>query len=172
MNALLLMAALVCGTERWAVKTLTDPAATSVNLRAKKSSVAALRAIPAPRYSVKAPRATAEKQAVYIDVNIVGYKLEGDSDLHVVVADGAGATMVVEFPDPDCMLGSRALRSATQARRDLLTMLPVAPTARYRRVPAIPARVTGVVFFDSVHGQQGVAPNGVELHLVTGIKER
>jgi hypothetical protein len=28
------------------------------------------------------------------------------------------------------------------------------------------ARVTGVAFFDYLHGQTGVAPNGIELHPV------
>jgi hypothetical protein len=28
------------------------------------------------------------------------------------------------------------------------------------------ATITGVAFFDSVHGQRGVAPNGIELHPV------
>jgi hypothetical protein len=30
-------------------------------------------------------------------------------------------------------------------------------------------RVTGIGFFDFIHGQAGVAPNGIELHPVLGI---
>ena len=37
-----------CGVERWAVKTLTDPAAKSVNLVAKRATVAGMNALPAP----------------------------------------------------------------------------------------------------------------------------
>jgi hypothetical protein len=31
------------------------------------------------------------------------------------------------------------------------------------------ARVTGVAFFDFLHGQTGVAPNGIELHPVLSV---
>jgi hypothetical protein len=30
------------------------------------------------------------------------------------------------------------------------------------------AQITGVAFFDFLHGQTGVAPNGIELHPVLG----
>jgi len=30
-------------------------------------------------------------------------------------------------------------------------------------------RITGVGFFDYIHGQHGVAPNGIELHPVLGV---
>ena len=35
-----------------------------------------------------------------------------------------------------------------------------------RRCPR--ARVVGVAFFDFLHGQTGVAPNGIELHPILG----
>jgi hypothetical protein len=39
------------------------------------------------------------------------------------------------------------------------------------KVPSTPARITGVGFFDRVHGQMGVAlSNGIELHPVLDIK--
>jgi hypothetical protein len=39
-----------------------------------------------------------------------------------------------------------------------------------RRVarPCAEARITGVAFYDFLHGQTGVAPNGIELHPVLG----
>ena len=30
----------------------------------------------------------------------------------------------------------------------------------------MPVTVTGIAFFDPLHGQEGVAPNGIELHPV------
>jgi len=33
---------------------------------------------------------------------------------------------------------------------------------------SVPPRVTGVAFFDFLHGQTGVAPNGIELDPVLG----
>jgi hypothetical protein len=40
--------------------------------------------------------------------------------------------------------------------------------ARRAARPCARARVTGVAFFDFLHGQTGVAPNGIELHPVLG----
>jgi hypothetical protein len=34
----------------------------------------------------------------------------------------------------------------------------------------VPVTVTGVGFFDRIHGQTGVAPNGIELHPVLDIQ--
>jgi hypothetical protein len=33
-----------------------------------------------------------------------------------------------------------------------------------RLQPNVPVTVTGVAFFDTLHGQEGVAPNAIELH--------
>ena len=39
------------------------------------------------------------------------------------------------------------------------------------QVPVTPVRITGVGFFDSVHGQMGVSQsNGIELHPVLKIE--
>ena len=35
--------------------------------------------------------------------------------------------------------------------------------------PTIPVRMTGVGFFDFIHGQTGVAPNGIEIHSILSI---
>ena len=34
----------------------------------------------------------------------------------------------------------------------------------------VPVQVTGVGFFDILHGQTGVAPNGIELHSVLDVQ--
>ncbi len=78
----------------------------------------------------------------------------------------------MEFPHPDCMLGSRVLKQATEARAKFLRLLGTPPTTRYVRVrKPVRVRVTGVLYFDRVHGQIGVAPNGVELHPVLAIEK-
>jgi len=35
-----------------------------------------------------------------VDACVVGFKLENDSDFHVVLQGTSGETMIVEFPDP------------------------------------------------------------------------
>ena len=48
------------------------------------------------------------------------WKLEEDQDIHVVVANPAGKTMIVEFPNPACAPQTKfpnATPSRTPARR-------------------------------------------------------
>jgi hypothetical protein len=64
--------------------------------------------------------------------------------------------MIAEAPSPACTTHATAYR-----RRQM---------ANARKAVRIcgKARVTGVAFFDFLHGQTGVAPNGIELHPVLG----
>ena len=47
---------------------------------------------------------------------------------------------------------------------------PASPPAFKSAVKATKVRITGVGFFDRLHGQTGGAPNGIELHPVLGVK--
>jgi hypothetical protein len=161
-----------CGVERWNVKTLVD-APTLASKQAQVSTIAALGALPpvVPWQSVT-PRTAAERQVVGVTAWIVGYKLEADSDWHVVIQDAAGQTMIVEFPDPAC--SPKAVGPVfAKARAQFLALVPAAPTQTLHRLAQpVPVSVAGVVFLDKIHGQTGVAPNGVELHPVTWISKR
>ena len=46
---------------------------------------------------------------ITLDAYVLDAKPEGDGDLHVVITDFEGYTMIIEFPDPFCMKGSRVL---------------------------------------------------------------
>jgi hypothetical protein len=76
---------------------------------------------------------------------------EADSDFHFVLQEH-GSHLIGETPAPYC--DTRATRHyrrlMAQARRTAKTCAK--------------ARVTGVAFFDFDHGQDGVAPNAIELH--------
>ena len=43
------------------------------------------------------------------------------------------------------------------------------PTKAYKKITPIKVRISGVGFFDFLHGQTGVAPNGRELHPILNI---
>jgi hypothetical protein len=82
-------------------------------------------------------------------------RLEDDLDYHLVLRSGS-RTMIAETPSPLCTRGATAYR-----RRQMSDSRRVARICRR-------ARVGGVAFFDFLHGQTGVAPNGIELHPVLG----
>jgi hypothetical protein len=157
-----------CGVERWAVKTLTDPAAKTVNLVAKLATVAGMNALPAPTLPEdNSTRLPSERQSYRVTATLVKYKLESDQDIHIILADG-GKTMIAEMPNVSCDYGARARYAMLRARNKL--------EARYGRASSSwryvnrRATLTGVRFFDFPHGQSGVADNAVELHPVFGFR--
>jgi hypothetical protein len=157
-----------CGTERWDVKTLADAAASLINFTPVASTVDALNAVAVPGApQLHTPRWNVERQAYTIKGTLGGYKYEADRDFHVVVK-GAAATMIVEFPDPGCT-GALKHAEMAKARADFVTLFGQ-PGPRFHRVPGHQTiTVTGVLFFDLLHGQTGVAKNGAELHPVLAV---
>jgi hypothetical protein len=97
---------------------------------------------------------------------VTGYitliKPETDQDYHIVLADDTGRTMIVESAHPDCALKSRFKAEIDQVRASLDQTFkgPINKPMKMRKL----VTVTGVGFFDHIHGQTGVAPNGIELH--------
>src|ERR671937_492659 len=90
-----------------------------------------------------------------------------DDDIHLVISSHRRArTMIVEFPNVRCngardSIKKRAMRRA----RNQLTAACGFPSSSFTPLDG-KARITGVGFFDLLHGQRGVAPNGIELHPV------
>jgi hypothetical protein len=80
---------------------------------------------------------------------------EADLDHHYVLRVGQ-QTMIAEAPSPLCTAGATAYR-----RKQMRNARSVARICAH-------ARVTGVAFFDFLHGQTGVAPTGIELHPILG----
>jgi hypothetical protein len=103
-----------------------------------------------------------------VSATLVQYKLEADSDYHLLLMDGAGNTMIVEIPSPDCLPDTAPLLSGIRNARAQFDN-------RYQphrtfATANVAVRVTGVGMFDFIHGQTGVAPNGIELHPVLDIQ--
>ena len=158
-----------CGIERWAVKTLTDPSASLVNLTPQDSTVADLVAI-APPVSPTDRVGPTEETTFRISGTLTVAKTEADGDFHLVIEDAKANTMIVELSKPSCAQGSRVL-SQIEAVRSQFEAKVGAP-GQYPKpasTPNLAVTVTGVGFFDKLHGQTGVAPNGIELHPVLSI---
>lgn len=162
--ALLVVASLGCGSERWDVKTASDAAAKEVKDGAPlRRTVAELAALPAPKWSASRPRGDEEKVQVELEVYVRKVRAEADGDVHVVVADAAegGPTMVVEVPSDECAEGSR-FREEMKAARAVMEKL----------APGRKVLLRGVLFFDKLHGAYGAAGNGAEVHPVTKAEAR
>src|ERR1700686_4301310 len=94
-----------CGVERWSVKTGTDADVGLVNASVSTSTtIANMRALTAPGTLPANNRVQPTEITVFtINATLTQYKLETDSDYHVVIADASGNTMITEIPSPSCV---------------------------------------------------------------------
>jgi hypothetical protein len=167
-----------CGGKRWPVKTLADPAGPGLRLdRVQATTIEALRRLPARPGGESSRGDTVERTVYRVAARLVAAKvIEDDSDIHLVIADPkTDGPMIAELPAFGCTVG------ATRQARLLMQRARVAflnacgdpgtgAYAEYGRTSR--ATVTGLGFFDFLHGQRGVAPNAIELHPVIGFAGR
>jgi len=162
------------------VKCGADPAAAKlVGQSPTATTIAHLVSLPVPAVLPEEARTAGTEETVWqLEATLAGYKIETDGDYHLVLANGQGKTMVAEIPNaPDLTPGSfftqqiSAARQAFDGRFGKLTLAPPAAglePALTRATESV--TVTGLGFFDFEHGQDGCAPNAIELHPVTSIE--
>jgi hypothetical protein len=164
----LLLAISLCGVDRQAIKVASDLLAKKIVLTAENVDISQL--IASPVIKTGKTRLAIEHYTYQIKAKIIGYKLEADQDYHIVIQQGKD-TMVVEAPAPECSEKSWYKTRINFVRNKLDSLLPSAPKRKYRKLAApICATFYGIYFVDKVHGQTGVAPNGVELHPLLNVE--
>lgn len=140
-----------------------------------------------------------EETVWQLDATLSGYKRESDGDYHLVIEDAQQRTMIAEIPDPAQLAqGSFFAGQIAAARQAFDSQFgiheaahPVAAAVAVDPAAAVPAdaapavaaavlggslvrvaepvTLQGLGFFDFAHGQDGVAPNAIELHPVISI---
>jgi Phosphoesterase family/Bacterial Ig domain len=158
-----------CGVERWSVKTGTDADAGMVNLNAPmNTTIANMRAFPTPNPIPANNRVSpAETTLWVINATLTLFKLESDSDYHLVIQDASGNTMITEIPAPSCVGSSSPFLSGITKARSEFDARFTATTSF--QTANIPVQITGVGMFDFPHGQTGAAPNQIEFHPVLDV---
>lgn len=157
-----------CGVERWSIKVGTDSGAWSIDLSSYISSTIynfhqSTRPSSLPANSRVAPRETTQYQ---LSGTLIKYNKQTDKDYHLVIRDGAGRTMIVELADPNCASGSAFGSGIARARSQFDARFTATSTMKSTSTPVT---VRGIGFWDYIHGQTGVAPNGIEVHPVLNI---
>ena len=159
-----------CGFERWNVKTGVDPDANFVNLSSiTPTTISNLVAIATPALLPENSRvAPVETKVWVVSATLREYVRAYDSDYHMVLTDEAGRTMIAEIPAPNCVGSSSPFAAGIANARSQFDAM-FTPTTFFQTAN-VPVQVTGVGFFDHLEGQQGVAPNGIEMHPIIDIK--
>jgi hypothetical protein len=156
-----------CGKERWSVKTLTDKDTTKIDFQnVKKSTVQKQCLMKRPTKVKNMPRMKTETNVYEIEAYVVEFKKEADQDYHVVISDlETGENMVIEIVDPDCPgIRTTSRYQALKKVRDWFTD-EFNPTQSFKNTHK-KVKLTGVGFFDYLHGQRGMSDNGREIHPV------
>ena len=165
-----------CGVERWSIKTLMDTGARSLPTTPKDTSIPHLVGLKAPADpDAVIGRVPGMETSVWrVRAELVGYRVEEDSDYHLVLRDPpTDEEMVAEIPAPYCTSSAKAPAFAA-ARRAVDEIGHHAATRRfwwldYRGARPPVVLVTGYGFFDQLHDVDGQARNGAELHPVISV---
>lgn len=159
-----------CGSERWLVKTLSDPDRERVHLDPVDATIEQLVGMVQPEGTSDLTRAAPVEVTVYrVEARLVALYGENDGDFHLVLASPRDptVTMIAEVPDPECS-GACASGFAEVYARVRQMLMDRLNSHQSEARPLV--RVAGVGFFDYIHGQRGVAPNGIELHPVLAVE--
>jgi hypothetical protein len=155
-----------CGGSLWRMKTLSDADRNSVDLRAKSTTIGAIREISPPKRIPTRRTTSFQKQTWEVVGQIVAFRRDG-TELRLQLYDH-GDYLTAAIPAPTC------LPATTRARQAILSVWSAFgtgcghPVSSWQSLGAV-AYVRGVGFW----GQRGLgrgAPNGAELHPVTGLR--
>jgi len=156
---ILALALLLCGTERWAAKVLSDPAASQLNLGTKPTTIAAINALPQGCGKSGPERSGIELQLYSLQGTVRVVKHEKDGDLHIVLDDAQGNSIVVESPNSTCSAPSR-----------FRTVIRAARLKAEKLQPGQIVTVLGPAFRDFFHGQTGMSRSCVEIHPIMWLR--
>jgi hypothetical protein len=162
-----------CGVWRWDVKTLSDPDRRDVNFDARRTRINRLRhRQPPDSLSTDTPRLRGvEERVFHVRAQVIQATVEDDSDIHLVIAPRASRrrAMIVEFPRPICVDSTFKRAEIARASRGMLRACGSISSSDFTQLRGHVV-IKGVGFWDEIHGQTGVAPNGIELHPVLGFR--
>jgi hypothetical protein len=161
-----------CGVERWHIKTLDDAYVKTIKWTPTRVTVTTMDGYAVPSgYSSSNDTtryAPHETTSYIIRGVLVGWKKETDHDFHIVIADpnSPSHTMIIEPPDLTCSMAcaSNFGNYYSSVRAKMVACFGNPPSSFTNFPAGIIVDVTGVAYYDPLHGQTGVAPNGIELH--------
>jgi len=164
---------LTCGVERWAVKTLSDAGATTVEMSPlRETTIKDLNLLAAHCSGHPDMRAYPEEFSTFSVVGrITLVRLEDDRDYHVALADPDDPTftVVTEIPDPLCqgVVSSPFFATLLQTRTSFNAIIAGRPLAA---LAGTLVRVRGIGFYDFNHNQTGRSLSCIELHPLIGVE--
>jgi hypothetical protein len=157
-----------CGGQLWRLKTLSDPGRKAVELDPTSTTIAAIGERPFPRPLPRLRRTAFQRHTWQVVAQITKYRVE-TGGVRLELYDHESYLNAV-IPTPDC------LSTAARARNDMASAFKLftaecghPATSVWQPLGAI-VYVRGVGFWSQRRSLRGAAPNGAELHPVTGLR--
>jgi hypothetical protein len=158
--------------ERWSVKTGTDADAQAlVGTAPVLTTVADMRALPVPVTLPPDGRSDGAERTIWqVDAILVRYSLDYDLGYRLVLSGPGQDSMIAVIPDPATLpRGSSFADQIAAARQAFADNFGLQSNAVLATETFTGVSVTGIGFFESIYGQDGIAPNGIALYPVLGI---
>lgn len=152
----------------WKYKIGTDADVGKISFVPVETTIDALIAFPPVDHDEGAPRTAPVETTTWVvrDVELDGYQRSPDGDVHMIIADAHGHTMIIEATPPFCLADQTPWRKQIARVRTIVDAeIPMAAIGWRKRTLSL----AGIGYLDYQHGQLGVAENGVELHPVLSI---
>lgn len=152
----------------WPYKIGTDPDVGKVSLVPVPTTIDALVALPHVERPEELRRIEPVEVTTYElrDVTLKSFQRAPDGDVHMVLADEHGHTLIAEAAPPFCTDDSSPWKGRISAARAVVDEeIPMTMMGWTSRTISL----AGPGYFDTLHGQFGVAPNGIEIHPVLAI---
>jgi hypothetical protein len=156
-----------CGGSQWRLMTLSDAGRASVRLVPASTTIAAIAKRPPPGRAPVTRRTPFQRQTWEVVAQLTTFKLERGG-IRLVLFD-SNSYMNAVIPTPTCASRSRVRRQIERAWKQFNADCARAKTD-WQPLGAI-VYVQGVGFWGPhQQGSRGAAPNGAELHPVTGLR--
>jgi hypothetical protein len=157
-----------CGGMLWRMKTFSDPGKGRVNLLPRQTTIAALASRPFPRPLPRRRKTSFQRQTWQVVAQITEYRLDGN-EIRLVLYDH-GVYMNAVIPAPACLSSSTRARGLLSAMFQGFANNCGHPQRTWQPQGAV-VYISGVGFWSSRYKERrGRAPNGAELHPVTGLR--
>ena len=154
-----------CGGNLWRLKTFSDSARRGVRLTPRQTTLAAIASRHAPTPTPTRRATPFQKQTWEVVAEITSYRFE-QGELRLVLFDH-GAYINAAVPTPPCLSAVTRARNGIAATYRQFTTQCGRPTSDWQPLGAV-AYIRGVGFWSQRRTAHGTAPNGAELHPVTG----
>jgi hypothetical protein len=156
-----------CGGLLWRLKTLSDAERKAVHLTPRTTTIGAIRGRPYPRPVPRRRRTQFQRQTWEVVAQVTAFRRD-DGGLRLVLYD-ANAYVQAVIPTPECLVRSTRAREEIAAAWKRFITECGQPTDDWQPSGAV-VYIRGVGFWSQRRPRRGAAPNGAELHPVTGFR--